>query len=110
MSGFASGGHLERIHTVPDPYYGSSAFDPSPSAPRLRFVNLPARATIRIYSLSGVLVDVITHDDPSGSGVVEWNLLSRRNYRVASGVYLYHVSIPEGRQHIGRFTVITADR
>ena len=110
MGGFASGRHLDRIHTVPDPYYGVSTFDPSPTAKRLRFVNLPSRATIRIYSLSGVLVDIIDHDDASGTGEAEWNLASRNNYRVASGVYLYHVSMPGGRQHVGRFTVITPGR
>lgn len=62
---------LSRIHTVPDPYYAASQYDPAAGVRRLLFVNLPARATIRIYSLSGLLVDIIEHDDPGGGGQAE---------------------------------------
>jgi hypothetical protein len=73
----------------------------------LRFVNLPARALIRIYSVSGVLVAVIPHDDPGFGGEETWNLRNRNNQLVASGVYFYHVETPAGNQKVGRFTVVT---
>ncbi|HEX2167391.1 MAG TPA: hypothetical protein VHG09_09200 [Longimicrobiales bacterium] len=101
---------LGRVHTVPDPYYANSVFDRSPELKQLQFVNLPVRATIRIYTVSGVLVDVIVHDDQAGHGTVEWDLRGRGNNRVSSGVYLFHVSTPNGRQHVGRFTVVSAGR
>ncbi len=97
---------LAEIHTVPDPYYGASRYDQSAALRRLLFVNLPARATIRIYSLGGVLVDVINHDDPSGGGQAEWDLRNRGNEPVASGVYFFHVTSLDGRSHIGKFTII----
>ncbi len=99
---------LSKIHTVPDPYYAASRYDPAPGVRRLLFVNLPARATIRIYSLSGLLVDIINHDDPSGGGQAEWDLRNRGRELVASGVYFYHVTTRDGRNHIGKFTIINA--
>ena len=69
---------------------------------------LPAEASIRVYSLAGVLVHVINHSDAAGGGLASWNLRNRSNQFVASGVYLYHVSTPEGKSHIGKFTVINA--
>jgi hypothetical protein len=99
---------LGRVHTVPDPYYVASTFDLSPTSKELQFVNLPTEATIRIYSLSGVLVDVVTHNDVAGGGRATWDLRNRSNQFVASGVYLYHVSTPDGDSAVGKFTVINS--
>jgi hypothetical protein len=99
---------LTAIHTVPDPYYAVSQFDLGPSTKELQFVNLPPRATIRIYSLAGVLVDIVNHDAPEGGGRATWNLRNRSNQFVGSGVYFYHVTTPEGDEHVGKFTVVNA--
>jgi hypothetical protein len=99
---------LGQVHTVPDPYYGVSQFDLSPASKELKFVNLPVKATIRIYSMSGVLVDVISHEDQTGGGQAVWNLRNRSNQFVASGVYFYHVSTPDGKSVIKKFTVINS--
>jgi len=98
---------LERIHTVPDPFYVSNALQASPSERVLKFVNLPERAMIRIYSLNGVLVDVLEHRDPGLSGEATWDVRNRNGRLVASGVYFYHVETPDGAERIGRFTVVT---
>lgn len=97
---------LNKIHTVPDPYLVRSILDPGPSSKTLQFVNLPPKAFIRIYSLSGTLIAAFTHDDPNGGGTENWNLRSRNNQFVASGVYFYHVETPEGKSKVGKFTVI----
>ena len=70
------------------------------------FVNLPPRATIRIYTLTGVLVDQIEHDDPSGGGRAVRDVRNRGNQSVASGVYFYHVATPAGDERVGKFTVL----
>ena len=70
------------------------------------FVNLPPRASIRIFSLTGVLVDQIEHDDPSGGGRAVWDVRNRGNQSVASGVYFYHVPTPAGDERVGKFTVL----
>jgi hypothetical protein len=98
--------NLSRIHTLPDPYYVSNALENTANQKVLQFVNLPAQAVVRIYSVSGVLVNVLTHNDPTGGGLLTWNLRNRNNQFVASGVYFYHVEAPDGQTKVGRFTVV----
>jgi hypothetical protein len=98
--------NLDRIHTLPDPYYVSNALENTANQKVLQFVNLPAQAVVRIYSVSGVLVNVLTHNDPTGGGLLTWNLRNRNNQFVASGVYFYHVEAPDGQTKVGRFTVV----
>jgi hypothetical protein len=97
---------LAAIHTVPDPYYVTNALEQSTNDKILRFVNLPSQCIVRIYSLSGILVNALTLNDPTGGGELTWNLRNRNNQFVASGVYFYHVETPDGKQRIGRFTVV----
>ena len=73
---------------------------------RISFVNLPVEATIRVYTLTGILVDVIDHVDASGGGRAEWDLRNRNNNFIASGVYFFHVVTPAGDEHVGKFTVV----
>ena len=51
-----------KVHTVPDPYYVTSAFEISIDAKDIQFVNVPIGATIRIYSSSGVLLRVLQNN------------------------------------------------
>jgi hypothetical protein len=97
---------LDSVHTVPDPYYVTNSLELTANTKVLRFVNLPYQAIIRIYSVSGILVNILTHNDPTGGGEQVWNLRNRNNQFVASGVYFYHVETPDGRKKIGRFTVV----
>ncbi len=99
---------LENVHTVPDPYYVTSALEITPSQKVIRFVNLPPQAIIRIYSLSGVLVNVLEHNDAALGGEATWNVRNRNQQYVASGVYFYHLETPTGAKKIGRFTVINS--
>jgi hypothetical protein len=97
---------LDSVHTVPDPYYVTNALEQSPNSKKLRFVNVPSQSIVRIYTLSGILVQVLTLNDATGGGEVEWNLRNRNNQFVASGVYFYHVEAPNGKTKVGRFTVV----
>ena len=99
---------LAAVHTVPDPYYATNSYERSPANKVLKFVNLPPQAIIRIYSLSGVLVDVIEHNDVTLGGEATWDLRNRNNQFVASGVYFYHVETLSGAEKIGRFTVVNS--
>ncbi|HEV8399116.1 MAG TPA: T9SS type A sorting domain-containing protein [Gemmatimonadales bacterium] len=99
-------GDLSRVHTVPDPYYVTNSLEITPNTKILKFVNLPNRAIVRIYSVSGVLVQALTLNDVTGGGELTWNLRNRNNQFVASGVYFYHVEGPDGQTKVGRFTVV----
>jgi hypothetical protein len=108
------------VHTVPDPYYVTSEFEQTTDTKFIKFVNLPAKAIIRIYSSSGVLVNVLENpgntcqnfdnlfagaaDNPAG-GECSWNVRNRNNQVVASGVYFYHIESGDARR-VGRFTVV----
>ena len=97
---------LRSVHTVPDPYYVTNALEITANAKVLKFVNVPAKCLIRIYSLSGVLVQLLAVDDPGGGGEATWNLRNRNNQFVASGVYFYQVETPDGKTKVGRFTIV----
>ncbi len=97
---------LARIHTVPDPYYVTSAFETTTTSKIIKFVNLPERANIRIYTSSGVLVRVLKQDSGSFGGELTWDVRNRNNQFVASGVYFYHVEAENGASTVGRMTVI----
>ncbi|HZE94252.1 MAG TPA: hypothetical protein VEZ49_06050 [Gemmatimonadales bacterium] len=101
---------LRLVHTVPDPFYLMSGFEITPDTLMLKFVHLPALAIVRIYSQSGILVQALTNNDPTGGGELTWNLNSRSGKRVASGVYFYHVETPDHRRKIGRFTIVSGKR
>ena len=96
---------LGRVHTVPDPYYVTNAFEQTTDTKVLKFVNLPAQAIIRIYSSSGVLVDMIEHNSGTFGGSEDWSVRNRNNQVVASGVYFYHIEAG-GARRVGRFTVV----
>lgn len=97
---------LARVHTVPDPYYVTSAFEATTTNKQIKFVNLPPVATIRIYSVSGILVRVLRAESTSFSGEVTWDVRNRNNQFVASGVYFYHVTAENGESTVGRMTIV----
>ena len=89
-----------------------SVYEVSTEQKVLKFVGLPDRAIVRIYSVSGVLVRMLEHDgnrfDPtsrSQGSELDWDLRNRNNQVVASGVYFYHVEAGDARR-VGRFTVV----
>jgi hypothetical protein len=96
---------LSRVHTVPDPYYVTSQFEQTTEAKIIKFVNLPATCIIRIYSSSGVLVDLIEHNSATFGGAEDWSVRNRNEQIVASGVYFYHIEAGDARR-VGRFTVV----
>ena len=96
---------LSQVHTVPDPYYVTNAFEQTTDTKLIKFVNLPSDAIIRIYSSSGVLVDLLEHHSSTFGGSADWDVRSRNNQVVASGVYFYHIE-SAGARRVGRFTVV----
>ncbi|MEN8007021.1 MAG: hypothetical protein ABFS42_08395 [Candidatus Krumholzibacteriota bacterium] len=80
-----------------------------PTGVRVTFTNLPqARNTIQIYTVSGDLVQSISHSGLEGSGHTSWNLMSRNGQEIVSGVYLYTVQSDDDRfeDFVGKFVVV----
>ena len=101
---------LDNIYVVPNPYVAYSAFEaPGSTSTRrgdnlLQFRNLPAKCTIRIYTMVGELVDTIVKDD--NTSIATWNVLSNEGQRLSYGVYIYHVDVPNVGEKIGRIALI----
>ncbi|HEY4102187.1 MAG TPA: T9SS type A sorting domain-containing protein [Gemmatimonadales bacterium] len=100
-----TGDVLAKVHTVPDPYYVTSAFDQSVDTKDIQFVNVPANAIIRIYTVSGVLVRVLQNNTSSFSAIVHWDVRNRTNQFVSSGVYFYNIEAG-GLNRTGRMTIV----
>lgn len=103
---------LRDIYVVPNPYVATNELEPRNPVSRsergdrrLYFANVPAQATIRIYSLAGELVDTIQHNSTLDDGKAFWDLRTKDNMNIAYGLYIYHVQSEEGT-FIGKFAVI----
>ncbi|MFA8342678.1 MAG: hypothetical protein ACEPO8_06845 [Rhodothermaceae bacterium] len=104
---------LNEIRVVPNPYVATNSMEPAVSLPgmnqqrRIMFTNLPASCTIKIFTMSGVLVDEMVVENPAERGSAQWDLLSREGLEIAAGVYIYQVKANEtGKEKIGKFAVI----
>jgi len=97
--------NLDQVHPVPDPYYVTNEFETGPDNSIIKFVNLPQKAIIRIYSASGVLVTLLEHNSDQFGGSLDWNVRNRNNQVVASGVYFYHIESGDARR-VGRMTIV----
>lgn len=95
--------NLERVTVVPNPFRADEAWD-APGGNEIHFVNLPASARIRIYTVAGDLVAELQHDDPVRD-FARWDLKNQDGRDVVSGIYMYRVEAgPFSAQN--RFVVI----
>ncbi|MBD3334019.1 MAG: hypothetical protein GF355_00715 [Candidatus Eisenbacteria bacterium] len=98
-------------YVVPNPYVASASFEPERFAVsgrgerRIEFRALPAKCTIRIYTIQGALVQTLHHDG-SDDGYVAWNLRTKDNLDLAPGLYIFQVDAGSLGEHIGKFAVI----
>ena len=83
------------VSVFPNPFRRTSGFPSTSDANSIVFNNLPARATIRIYTASGELIRVIEHDEPD-SGQAVWDQLSTARQRTAPGIYFWTVQAEAG--------------
>ncbi len=96
--------NLDNIRVVPNPYRGTAEYE-ARYENRLSFIHLPARCKISIFTLTGDLVDEIYHNDVA-NGAEYWDLVSRNDQQVVSGLYIYVVETPDGESKIDRFLII----
>ena len=104
---------MKEIRVVPNPYVATNVMEPAVSNQflnqrrRLLFTNIPAQATIKIFTVSGILVDEIAVNNLPQDGSVHWDMLTREGLEIAAGMYLYHVeSLVTGDKKLGKFAVI----
>ncbi|MDP2362043.1 MAG: hypothetical protein Q8O14_15045 [bacterium] len=129
-------GRDRKPGVYPNPYRGRASWDGSgPYDRMIWFTHLPARCTVSIFTLAGDFVDSVEHDaatyqgldvalirktqeQVAGSSIGEtpfvfsggehaWDLVSRHNQAIATGLYLFTVEDKAtGKVEIGKFAVI----
>lgn len=122
-------GGAKAVGVYPNPYYTRAVWDGTGERTRkLYFTNLPNRCEIRIYTLAGDVVAELQHDAATYDGTdIEWfrqfgnintparfaggehawDLISRFDQAVASGLYLFTVKDLEGGNiQSGKFLII----
>lgn len=114
VSGSAANKSLSDILVVPNPYMSTATWEPRSIYPtgrgtrKIDFIHLPAKCTIRIYTISGALVKTIQKDDSNlnNGGAISWDLVSDDGMDIAYGIYIFHVDAPGIGSYIGKFAVI----
>ncbi len=110
---FASN-NLDGIRVVPNPFRQQSGFLDPGERKRMAFLNIPAKCTIRIYTVALDLVRTIEHD---GGGEATWGTTDNEDYmltdfamNVMPGVYIYHVENHvegfKGESTVGKIVII----
>lgn len=105
----------KNVFVVPNPFRQHSNLTGTGERYRLEFIGIPAKCKIKIYTLTGDIVQEINHDD--GSGSEAWGSIARLDYQlnkwtlgVAPGIYLYRVEslVPgrEGESYIGKLAIV----
>ncbi|MBL1213020.1 MAG: hypothetical protein HND52_06670 [Ignavibacteriae bacterium] len=104
--------NLDDIYVVPDPYVSNASWEKplfysaGRGERRIDFVNLPTKCTIRIYTMSGVLVKTIERNAAEENGAESWDLTTEDGLTVAFGMYIFHVDGFELGEKIGKFALI----
>lgn len=83
---------FKRIFMVPNPYYAYSEYEENRLENKVRIVNLPEKATIKIFTTDGVLVKTIRKNDYK-TNFVDWDIKNEKGIPLASGMYLVHVNL-----------------
>jgi len=107
---------LSKIRVVPNPYNikdpllraGGGLGLGSQTGNELVFYNLPPACTIRIYTENGDLVQTIQHPQPgsAASGTEQWNMQTRSQQTIYSGVYIAIFQTPDGSTSYQKFVVV----
>ena len=102
---------LNDVAVVPNPYPAAASWEQTSQEVgrgehKVYFIHLPAKCTIRIFTISGNLVQTLYHNSNQTNGQESWNLISKDGMDIAFGIYIFHVDAGSLGQKIGRFAII----
>jgi len=107
---------LDDILVIPNPYKVANIYEAAVTATNrqqnreLHFTGMPAPSTLRIFTVSGVLireVNIAPSDLINGyGGTYIWDMLTKDNLEISYGIYLFHVEAPGIGEKVGKFAVI----
>ena len=108
---------IKSVRAVPNPYVAFTNYvnprDPNNRTRPLLFTHVPPRGRIRIYTVSGQLVQQLTWTptDLNETGDLLWDLRTREGLDVAGGLYMFMVTGLDARgaetaSHLGKFVIV----
>ena len=107
-----------KVGVVPNPYIDNGLFNETPYLKRIRFIHLPSKCRITIFTISGERIITLNHDIDLDDGINDdidngshwWNLRSMNNQEVAPGLYIYAVEDltedSKNKKCIGKFSIV----
>ena len=102
---------LSNVIVYPNPYKaGITSYNGADgNNATIRVKNLTARAKIKVYNIAGELVYDYDKADAT-SGTVAWDMANKDGKKLASGVYIYYITNPDGgagvQKAVGKFAII----
>ncbi|MEW5950855.1 MAG: fibronectin type III domain-containing protein [Elusimicrobiota bacterium] len=90
------GENLSAVKIYPNPY------KPNSSGGRMNFTNLPPGTKIKIFTASG---DLIRKLKTGADGMAQWDGNNESGNKAASGVYIVHMTAPDGKTKIMKAAV-----
>jgi hypothetical protein len=97
---------LKDVKVVPNPYFAKSAYELDQFNRVLKFTNLPATCTIRVFNLAGDLVNTIEKDDDEP--YYDWNLTNSVGIPISSGIYIWYLESDFGDTY-GKMAIFTEE-
>jgi hypothetical protein len=89
---------LGAVKAYPNPWRSDKHANTS-----IKFDNMPAASTIKIFTVSAHEVKTLSADS---NGVAMWDRMNDSGERVASGIYIYLVIDPRGNDTSGKIAII----
>jgi hypothetical protein len=103
---------FDPVQAVPNPYRQVDCIAADPlSTCSVRFIRMPTRGTLLIFTLAGDLVREFSHPEDASNmdppGTLRWNTQNTAGQEVASGIYIYRiVDLTSGQESFGRLAII----
>ena len=94
---------IDLIKVVPNPYYGYKDLETNNFARNVQFTNLPDKCDIMVFDLAGN--KVWEYHKNNQQTLLKWDLNNLSGWPVASGVYIYVVSIEKLGEKVGKLAV-----
>jgi hypothetical protein len=108
----------DDIMAVPNPYIINAEWDQNRNRRKIQFTNVPANATIDIYTLAGELIASLDHggfvNPDTGTrnynsdmiGTVDWKIWTYEYTEAAYGLYIYVVKVGDDVKKVGKLAII----
>lgn len=84
---------VNAVNVFPNPYYGANPQEINKYNRFVTFTHLPAKATIKIFNISGQLIRTIEKDSPGQ--FQRWDLATDSGLPAPSGIFVAYIDMPE---------------